>query len=152
MVAFGQFVDRFNGGHVRNTAFPEVNDDFFGVMEHVELYIEHLDGTKEQGAVDLIVLDALCVDVLSCPDPFGIVPCENQCRDDDPDQYGQGQVVEKERYQHHHAHHYDIRNRVPVQNLHTHPFKSPDGHHDHKPGQSCHGYLFDKWGPEHYEQ
>ena len=107
--------------------------------------------TRKEGAVELVDLPALLVDVLPRPDADGVVPGEDEGRHDDPNQHGEREVVQHggdAGHQHHDEH---IRGRHPAEGAQGGPFEGADGDHDHEAGQGGHRELLDERRPEEDE-
>ena len=89
-----EFIQGFDGAHVRYAGLSEIQDHVFGVLLHVKLLLENGGGAKEQWAIQLVVLPALLVDVLAGADADGVVLSEYERRDHHSDENGERQVVQ----------------------------------------------------------
>lgn len=83
MVAFGNFIERFNSRHIYDTAFCKVDNYFIRVVQDVKLFIESRYGAKEKRAVYFVVLHTIFIRSFSCSDPLCIIPSKNQSSYDD---------------------------------------------------------------------
>jgi len=85
------------------------------------------------------MLDALFIKTIAGPDALGVVPGKNQRGYNDPDDYGQSQVVQYsgyEGYEHHHEHvglgHFGESTLAG-------PLEGTYGYHDHQTRERGHG-------------
>src|SRR5690606_20986428 len=114
VITLSKFVYRFDGRHIHDATFPEIDYDFIGIVEHIKFTVEHFYGSKKQWPINFVVFNSFFINSFSGTDSLGVIPSINQGRNNYPYQNSKCEIVHKNRNENHQNHHDNIRNGISV--------------------------------------
>ena len=144
-IASRESIQGFDGRHVGNTTFFEINDHVFRIVGDIKFFLERGDGAEKQGTIYFIMLPTIFIHPLASANANGIVPSKQQCRYDHTDQNSQSQVVQHRCDNGNDEHDQHITGWHPTERTQRRPLKRSNGDHDHEPCQRSHRQLFNQW-------